>query len=133
MPYRDHTKGKAYHKAYCAAYYLAHKEECLERNRRYRLTHLPEEKLTALRGYLRRKYGITVEARGVLLAKQRGACAICGTPEVGGPRLHVDHDASSGKVRGLLCGNCNRGIGIFKHSSGRLLSAVEYLGRSICH
>lgn len=61
--------------------------------------------------------------------RQRGRCAICGTPEEDSPkkRLHVDHDHGSNIVRGLLCGLCNTGLGQFKDDPARLYAAIEYL------
>jgi hypothetical protein len=72
-----------------------------------------------------------------MLAAQWGLCAICGkgentiagrtgkTPMV----LSVDHDHRSGKVCGLLCAACNRGLGSFEHDSQLLLAAARYLDR----
>lgn len=61
---------------------------------------------------------------------QSGKCAICGTAKPKGRtrRLHVDHDKATGKVRGLLCGPCNTGIGQLQHDPNIILSALRYLG-----
>ncbi|GAC1646590.1 MAG: hypothetical protein NVS9B15_04750 [Acidobacteriaceae bacterium] len=56
---------------------------------------------------------------------QNGLCAICRKPTVG--RLHVDHDALTGAVRALLCGSCNRAIGLFDHNPETLRAAAIYL------
>jgi len=70
-----------------------------------------------------------------LLAAQDGRCAICGATRGHRSRydkvcrLAVDHDHRTGKVRGLLCNNCNRGLGRFKESIKNLESAVRYLQR----
>lgn len=58
-----------------------------------------------------------------MFAEQSGLCAICGTA----PAAHVDHDHATGKVRGLLCFNCNGGLGQFKDQIGVLNAAVRYL------
>lgn len=78
-------------------------------------------------GHLRRKFGITQAHYERILKRQGGGCAICGDPPPPGTSLHVDHDHRTGKVRGLLCVNCNNGLGQFKESAGRLAMAFEYL------
>jgi Recombination endonuclease VII len=55
-----------------------------------------------------RCYGLSTEDRKALLARQGGVCGIC---KKKGRKLHVDHCHETGKVRGLLCGKCNRGLG----------------------
>lgn len=63
-----------------------------------------------------------------LFDKQKGLCAICNTPENNKrKRLAVDHDHSTGKVRGLLCDRCNRGLGYFKDSPELLHKGINYL------
>lgn len=80
-------------------------------------------------GHLKRKYGITIEEYEVMLAKQNGKCAICG--QVAGKKnLAVDHCHDTLKIRGILCENCNRGIGMFKHETKRLESAISYLAET---
>jgi hypothetical protein len=78
------------------------------------------------------RYGITPEEYGTLAHRQDGKCAVCRKPETatvrGRPRrLSVDHRHSDGKIRGLLCMNCNRGIGNFKDDPRIALMAVGYL------
>ena len=61
-----------------------------------------------------------------MLDRQNGVCAICkGKPK--GERLAVDHVHGTEKVRGLLCGPCNRALGLFKDDPVRLAVAIEYL------
>lgn len=77
-----------------------------------------------------RRYGITVDYYNSMLAKQGGGCALCGCKDSGcskKDRLHVDHCHTTGKVRGLLCTNCNQGLGKFKDNPDRLRKAAEYL------
>lgn len=67
----------------------------------------PEER--ARDRYLRTTYGITLAEYGVIFEFQGGVCAVCGRP----PKkqaLHVDHDHVTGKVRGLVCFNCNHRV-----------------------
>lgn len=59
-----------------------------------------------------------------------GRCEICGRTPVGNERdLHIDHDHESGEFRGLLCNNCNGGLGRFKDSVESLAAAIRYLQR----
>ena len=78
---------------------------------------------------LAKKYGITEQQYDDLLKAQHGVCAICGRHQHY-QRLSVDHDHKTGRVRGLLCMQCNRGIGRFFDSPIRLRSAAEYLENS---
>lgn len=58
-----------------------------------------------------------------------GRCAICNSSDPKGyyKKFHTDHDHTNGKVRGLLCDNCNKGLGHFKDNIEFLESAVRYL------
>jgi hypothetical protein len=75
-----------------------------------------------------RTYGITVEEYEFLAVLQEDRCAICGSIDPA-RQLSVDHDHQTGKVRGLLCGNCNVGIGMFQDDPYRLDAAAAYLRR----
>ena len=74
-------------------------------------------------------YGITLEDYAAMLKKQDGKCAICGarTPGSGKKMWSIDHDHATGEVRGLLCGTCNTGLGMFKDSADNLRAAANYL------
>jgi len=78
---------------------------------------------------LNRMYGITEEQYKQMLASQNGCCAICGTNKPTGKWkvFAVDHNHETGKVRELLCNECNRGIGLLKDDPERLLKAAKYL------
>ncbi len=86
--------------------------------------------------HLIRKYGITEEDYFNLLEAQEGVCKICSNPpssrdhkanKEGMFYLHIDHDHTDGRVRGLLCTNCNNGLGRFKDRIDLLVKAAEYL------
>lgn len=75
---------------------------------------------------LEREYGMTRADFDELLARQSGQCAICyGQPDKRG--WHVDHDHSTGEVRGILCGPCNNGLGHFRDSPYLMRNAIDYL------
>ena len=75
------------------------------------------------------KYGITPEEHDQLFVKQDGRCAICGKDqcEIKKP-LGIDHDHITGKIRGLLCDDCNNMIGRAHDNTEILMEAVVYLG-----
>jgi len=76
---------------------------------------------------LRSRYGITLADYDNLLMAQDGKCAICKTTETGKhKRFQVDHNHTSGVVRGLLCGPCNRRLGAIENESW-YAKAIEYL------
>jgi hypothetical protein len=72
------------------------------------------------------RYGLTQEEHQDILVKQNNLCAIC-QKHIEGKVLCVDHDHTTGKVRGLLCGNCNVGLGNFKDNTEVLQAAIAYL------
>lgn len=76
-----------------------------------------------------RKYGLTEADWDRMLTEQGGRCAICHTDTPGGrgERWHIDHCHATDRVRGLLCHNCNVGIGNFKDDPTLLESAAAYL------
>ena len=84
--------------------------------------------------YNLKKYGIKPEDYNNLLIKQNGVCAICLKSETKiHPRtkqvaqLSIDHCHTTGKVRGLLCGNCNFAIGHLQDSPYLCERAMNYL------
>lgn len=76
---------------------------------------------------LLKKFGITVEKYNEILEAQSGVCAICGFVCSSGKSLAVDHDHSTGAIRGLLCSHCNLTLGYMKDSPLRLRAAAAYL------
>ena len=86
---------------------------------------------------LRRNYSITLGDYNELFQQQGGVCAICREKEThknqyGVMQLSVDHCHETGKIRGLLCNNCNRGIGLLGDDPLRLVKAAGYLGGELC-
>lgn len=77
---------------------------------------------------LKRKYGITLLDYNNMFKKQNGCCAVCGTANLGKRSVfHIDHCHKTGKVRGLLCSNCNSEIGNLRDSVDLLYKAISYL------
>jgi len=76
------------------------------------------------------KYGITRIDYYTLLDSQDNACAICKTKEFGKHGPHIDHNHITKKVRGILCHQCNLGLGQFKDNIEKLKLAIEYLEKN---
>jgi hypothetical protein len=76
----------------------------------------------------RKKYGITLEQYNAMFANQNGCCLICNKHQkVLEKGLAVDHCHTTGKVRGLLCSNCNLMLGLAKDKTEILSNAIRYL------
>jgi len=78
---------------------------------------------------LKRAYGITLDEFAEMSAVQGNRCLICETEisERPNKQTHIDHCHDTKEVRGILCGNCNRAIGIFKDKKRNLERAIIYL------
>ena len=79
-----------------------------------------------------RKYGITPDEFNEMLNAQGRVCAICGTdtPSKKCSTFRIDHCHQTGKVRGLLCMNCNSALGMFRDNIQSLQNAIAYLTKS---
>lgn len=85
--------------------------------------------------YLKNTYGVSKEHYDGIHREQKGKCAICGgegflMTKHHWSKLVMDHDHKTGLVRGLLCHNCNRGLGLFKDNKEVLATAIQYLERA---
>lgn len=111
MPRKNKTSRKEY-----AAWYRANQPEATKRTTRNCL--------------LKRNFGITIEDYNKLFERQQGKCAVCGKHQTEfKKRLAVDHCHKTKKVRGLLCNNCNIGIGFMKDDIENLKCAILYLNK----
>ncbi len=110
-------------KAENRAYYAANRKELTERQRQryWSDPHLPEKR----RAW---RYGLSDDAYNAILARQHGACGACKRT---GLELCVDHDHETGKVRGLLCQDCNKALGLFHDNPDYTAGATEYLKQSL--
>lgn len=90
-----------------------------------RKVYLQNRKSSSRKWYLKATYNITPEQYQEMSDKNNGKCYIC--LEQKDYYLHVDHDHNTGYIRGLLCNNCNRALGLFKDNRESLLRAIQYL------
>ena len=124
MPYKDKTILKKYDKERQKKSRIKNPKRFRIAEKKYKDSHKEDRRR---REYLR-KYKITIENYNNILVKQNHRCAICGKDEVdNGKYLAVDHNHKTGKVRGLLCNQCNSGLGFYKDDINILLKAVIYL------
>lgn len=100
-------------------------KECKERNEFI-------QRREGHRGRWLKRYGLTPGQFDARLVEQGGRCKICGTTEVPARgSFCVDHDHATGVVRGLLCAECNKGLGQFKDSPELLRAAIDYLTNAL--
>ena len=94
----------------------------LKKRREYRLS--GKKKIVDKKSHLKMKYGLTEAEVSEMFAAQNFACAVC-FEQIEKP--HIDHCHTTGKVRGLLCGRCNRALGLFRENPTIVQAAVDYL------
>ena len=100
-----------------------HNSRCKECRKEFRKKHdTPEKRRNQV---IKRMYGITEHEYNDMVKLQQGRCAIC---KQECDKLFIDHNHTTGKVRGLLCLNCNTGIGMFKDNISYMKSAIDYVG-----
>lgn len=117
-PGTKHREGKRFSKC----------KSCHNAERAANRAKCPEKAAATARRYkLKSNFGITPEQYDAMFSSQKGVCFICERASPDGRRLHVDHCHKTKKVRGLLCHDCNRGLGIFKDDPNLLRKAANYL------
>lgn len=102
------------------------RDEILQKKKEYAQNN-PEVKRNS---WYKHKYGITLEDYNSMLKLQKGGCAICKSEvplSTQHKHLYVDHNHTTGKVRGILCHPCNRTIGSALEDLGRLKGCIDYL------
>ena len=138
MPIKDEAARKAYMKEYHAKWYEKHKEKRRKQIAEY-TAGKPKEWIQAKgrRDHLKRRYNITPQEYETKLASQDYKCAVCGKDDSDNKRggkldpLHIDHCHKTGKLRDLLCHQCNSGLGQFKDNIEILQKAMEYLRKHV--
>jgi hypothetical protein len=100
------------------------REKISKQGKKYREENKEKVKQAGRSQHLKHKYNLTLQDYEAMYKQQKGLCAICGTHQ---EKLHVDHNHKSGEVRSLLCGNCNRAIGIMDEDISIIQKAANYL------
>jgi hypothetical protein len=100
-------------------YYQTHKEQNQLASKKYYAAHKREQK----NGILKRTYGISMSDFEAMQESQSGKCAICGSDKT----LVVDHNHTTGKIRALLCNQCNTAVGLLQESPDIARATAVYL------
>ena len=129
-PLKDFHKDKSNVKGFGRTYYC---KECANRKSRGHHKRRMDNKDVEYRrkkrsSYLASTYGVTLEEYEAMVIKQGCKCAICNVSiKKSGSKTHLDHCHTTGLIRGMLCDNCNRGLGYFYDKPDVLESAAGYL------
>jgi hypothetical protein len=108
-------------------YYVRNSETVIARTKLWATNNPEKVKILSRNRQRRRLYnGFTPEDFDRWMESQGGRCAGCGD-EFGDTMPHIDHDHATGAVRGLLCGPCNKALGMALDSSKRLMGLARYL------
>ncbi len=102
-------------------------EKYLKRNQRWRSAHREQCAKMTRTNWLRRRYGISPDEWEMIFQAQGNRCAICKSDTPGKQSWHLDHDHSTGRVRGILCHMCNILLGSAVDNCDNLMSAIKYL------
>jgi len=122
--YSNGSRRRSYCKICSSLYQKEHKTQNEERLRKqWQKASKKYYTLKTSRVKTYRRYGLSVNDYFSLLEKQNGKCKVCNEEK----KLVIDHNHKTGKVRGLLCLNCNTALGHLKDNKEIMLSAIKYL------
>lgn len=121
VEFRKHKGTKSGYGAQCAPCWNDYKIQWRKNNRDKQVQQNHRERL--------KRYGLTQEEFDLLSKEQGGLCPICLTDQGtdGDGEWSIDHCHETGRVRGLLCGQCNRAIGLLRDDTASLARAIAYL------
>lgn len=122
MPYKDRNRGLENKRRD----YQANRKRYLANKREYYTANRERIKSATKARQYQVRYGLTPEALQALV-DAHVECQVCERPFDAERKPQIDHDHVTGKVRGLLCFQCNVGLGNFGEDALRLQRAIEYL------
>lgn len=118
-PEKDHLAKGLCKSCYNKNYFQEHKEEYKQANSVWRLKNKKKLRNKNLLYY----FGITLDQFNHILKQQNNKCAICSKENP----TDLDHNHSTGKIRGILCRHCNTALGLFKENVQTIENAIGYL------
>lgn len=112
--------------------YLRNKEKYRIKNKNWRknLKNKEKQKIYNKKSHLKIRFGLSVEEYDTMIKKQNNKCASCGitfNENNNSERPCIDHDHKIGKIREILCNNCNLTLGIMSDDAEKLINLVKYL------
>jgi len=113
--YKNHRNCKACHKEIVVKYQEKNPLKVALSDRKHKIS---------------KKYNVSIDDYNLMFKAQKGRCAICNSNSIGrkgAKYFSIDHCHTTGKVRGLLCHNCNVILGKIKDSKEWLKNAIKYL------
>lgn len=125
MPDGHRSACKECNQKYSKIYYKKNRKSQLLKTKKYRQKNKDIHYKNVKNAKYKRQFGITLEDYYKISELQNHRCAICGKEE-NGKQLAVDHCHETGKVRGLLCSNCNLGL-------GKLGDSIESVGKALAY
>jgi hypothetical protein len=115
------------HRAEKKKYNDDHREHLDECQRINRTNNIEKYRRKEKNYNLKKNYGINIDQYNDMLKKQKNKCLICHNEFKPMKNTHVDHNHTTGKVRGLLCTKCNSALGYFNDDINILKEAIKYL------
>lgn len=119
------------HAKHARAHNKKNPEMVRERHNRWKKNNPERYRILQQKASLKKKYGITIEERDLILASQHGRCAICRTDKPTSKGWFVDHCHLTNRVRGILCQHCNSVLGYSMERETTLKAAIKYLKRGL--
>ncbi|SRR5258708_18644159 len=120
------TKNRERRLAARREWYRQHKDDELNAMKIWRANNLEKHTKITRNSHYANSYGLSVEVVDRAIAMRDGRCDAC-DQKPNRRRLCIDHDHKTGQVRGMLCGNCNRALGLLKDSAERCEMLRQYI------
>ena len=129
-----HKQYNIIHKIEKSKYYknwaILNKDKLIQKRKDWYKKNIKNNQLKIRKNNLKYNYNLTPEEYNNLIIYQNNMCSICGKTFKIDDKICIDHNHKTKKLRGLLCDNCNKGLGHFKDSTSILENAILYLNKS---
>jgi hypothetical protein len=125
-----YLKNREYYLKYKKEYFLKNKEKILKKRKEYRLKNRKKVQQQRKKSYFKNTYNLTLEQFNEKLNNQNNKCVLCDTTfDEKINKAYVDHNHQTGKIRDILCFNCNSGLGKVKEDKNILNNMINYLNK----